>query len=494
MRDTWNAAKVGLLVIAMSAAGWFVYRAVEERAGGGDGYAVYALFDDAQGLIPKSRVLIAGIDVGFIRDISLEGRQARVDIEIEPGVELHEDATITQKSASILGEALLVIDPGTLAAPTLDDGDRIAVAAGAPSTDDILTSVGETALSVQRIAAQMERAFGTDEGGEQMQSALVNLSGALEAINRTIRANEQVVGNTLESLEDTTTAAGPRLVRILDNVERVTAELRDIAAADQDALETDDGSVSGTVASIRRSADELEGVLGDIREVSGRVARGEGTVGRLTEDEALIDEVEGVVRGVNDFVAPIGRLQTIVELRSEWNFLSNTLKSYVSLRLQPREDRYYLIQFVNDPRGLTRFTETTIRRSPPADDEVPVQQVTEVTTSDEFRFTLMLAKRVAFATFRFGILESTGGIGADLHFFDDALEINTDLFAMGEQTVPRFRVRAAYEIVSKLWVLAGADDVFDTDADFFVGAQLRFNDEDLKSILPFAGVSSIGGG
>jgi phospholipid/cholesterol/gamma-HCH transport system substrate-binding protein len=38
-----------------------------------------------------------------------------------------------------------------------------------------------------------------------------------------------------------------------------------------------------------------------------------------------------------------------------------------------------------------------------------------------------------------------------------------------------------------LWLLGGVDDIFsDTRRDYFVGLQLKFNDEDLKTILPFA--------
>ena len=47
-----------------------------------------------------------------------------------------------------------------------------------------------------------------------------------------------------------------------------------------------------------------------------------------------------------------------MELRSEYNFLANTLKTYFSLRLEPREDRYFLIQLVDDPRGDISVTET----------------------------------------------------------------------------------------------------------------------------------------
>ena len=106
-------------------------------------------------------------------------------------------------------------------------------------------------------------------------------------------------------------------------------------------------------------------------------------------------------------------------------------------------------------------------------------------TNDAFRFTLQFAKRVHFATFRFGILESTGGLGLDFHLLNDHLEINTDAFALGEQKYARLRIALAYEVLQRLWIVGGMDDMLNESRDFFLGAQLRFNDEDLKSILPF---------
>ncbi len=493
MRDTWRSAKVGILVVLVIAATYGVWRVVDETAGGEGGYTVWAVFRDAQGLVPKSRVVIAGIQVGYIEDIRLWGSRARVDIHIDEGVHLYDDALVTKRSASILGESLLHVVPGTRGRAELGDGDRIEVVEGAPDTDDIMRSVGETARSVQRIAAQMERVFGTQTGGDQMASALQNLSEALEAVNRTIQQNEEVISATLRNLEETTDVAGPQLVRILDNVETVTSDVRDIIGQNREGLTEAGGNVNDTVASINRSAHQLEEVMDDIEEITGRTAAGEGTIGRLTSDEHLIDEVEGIAEGVGDIVGPISRLQTIVELRSEYNLLANTFKNYVSLRIQPREDRYYLIQIVDDPRGLTQFEQTTVRRSPPPDGEPASYTETRVTTSDAFRFSLQFAKRIAFATFRFGIVESTGGVGLDLHLFDDDLEVNLDLFAFGDDAFPRLRTRVAYEIVSRLWILGGVDDALNDSADFFLGAMLRFNDDDLKSILPFVPASAAGG-
>jgi len=91
-------------------------------------------------------------------------------------------------------------------------------------------------------------------------------------------------------------------------------------------------------------------------------------------------------------------------------------------------------------------------------------------------------------TGRFGFKESTGGIGVDTHLLDDRFEIRQDLFGFGEQIVPRWRVALSYEFIRKLWLLGGVDNILSDDRrDYFFGLQLRFNDEDLKSVLPFAG-------
>ncbi len=485
MRETYNAAKVGLLTLVTVALSIAIYRYVDESSSGGEGYQVYAIFDDVQGLVPKSRVLVAGIPVGTIESIRLEGDRARVDLRIQDEVKLYRDATVGQRSASLLGETLLVIRPGAPKLPPLEDGDQIATEPKAAGTDDIIKTVGAIAESVQKVTTQLERAFGNDVAGQQMADALKSLTEALDSVNRTVKSNESVVSNTLRNFETITTDAAPKIDRILTHIEEVTNDIKVIVGKNAEGVGDGLGRVDDTIASIQRSAHELEVVMKDIREVTERTAQGKGTIGRLTEDESLIDEVQGVVEGLNDVVAPIARLQTIVRLRSEYNFLANTFKNYVGLRLQPREDRYYAFELINDPRGRTTFTQRQVRVSPPPDGEPEFYQETVSETQDSFRFSLIFAKRLYFATFRFGILESTGGLGLDLHFLDDHLEVNSDVFAIGEQQFARVRVALAYEVVQRLWIVGGMDDMLNESRDFFLGAQLKFNDEDLKSILPF---------
>ena len=480
-----KAAKVGLFVIVVTAAGFYVYRFVSRTTGTAGGYTVFAELKDAIGLAPQSRVMMAGIAVGSIQSIRLDrGGLARVDVRMGPDVALHEDATVARRMTSLLGEYFLALTPGTEGRPTLHDGDEIKTVIEPITTDQILLDVGRIADRVKLVSENLATVFGSPEAQEQMRDTLKHLAAVTEALNDTVRENRETIRKTLLNVEGIADRSGPQLQKILENVRQITEDVRNLLAENQGDVKGSVGKVRETVDRVERASVNLESALSHINSVAARIDKGEGTVGRLTKDEALIDEVQGVVEGVGDFVGSISRLQTIVGLRSDYNFVANTIKSYVELRLQPAEDKYYLIEVVSDPRGRTTFEQIDVDTSDPTR-PAHYREVRTV-TSNALRFSLMFAKRIGPFTGRFGFKESTGGIGLDTHLLKDRFEIQQDLFGFGEELQPRWRVALSYEFVKRLWMLAGADDIFSRDRrDYFIGLQLRFNDQDLKGMLPF---------
>lgn len=491
-RDSATALKVGALVILTSVVGYVAYRQVDERSGSASGRKAYALLDNAQGLVPKSRVMIAGIPVGTIERIHLWQGRARVDLSINDEVTLYDDASIEKRSGSVLGESFLAISPGTEGLAPLPPGSEIKNVLPATGVDALLDDFKVTSKNIREITNQLQGAFGTERAGAQMAQSLESLTSALQAIERTIAQNEAVVTEAIESVRDTTSAAGPRLVAVLESVQRSSENIERLLAQNSGSLDTALGTAGETAESLRSAAASLDEALTDVKAITKATAEGKGTIGRLTQDEDVADDVEATVDDISEFVGSISRLQTIIGLRTEYNLLSGDFKSYFSLRIQPREDRYYLVQIVDDPRGFLEEVTTEVETNPPPDG-VPASYTERRTiTRDRFRFSLMMAQRISFLTLRFGILESSGGLGIDTHLLRDALELSTDLFGFGENDLPRVRLRLAYEILNKFWLVTGVDDVLNDTNDIFVGAMLRFNDEDLKSILPFVGGSVSG--
>src|SRR5690606_22061923 len=129
-----TAAKVGLFAAVMVVAGFLIWRFVNKTAASRDGYTVYVLLDDATGIAKHSQVKIAGIPVGNIDDVRLEGGKARIDIKMNPDVPLFDDAAVAKQSSSLLGEYFLAIAPGTSGKPQLEDGDQIKIVIEAATT------------------------------------------------------------------------------------------------------------------------------------------------------------------------------------------------------------------------------------------------------------------------------------------------------------------------------------------------------------------------
>jgi len=501
MAKVTQAAAIGLFLVVAAGATYLVTKTIGPRVRGGKGYVVHSYLRDASGIAKNSRVTIAGIAVGQVEDIRLENGRARIDVRMSPEVVLHRTATLGVKSASLLGENVVVLSEG-FGDPAKQDGDELQTLAEGRSLEDLKESVGRISDLIEKVAVQLASSMGTDEAGAHMSAILRNLAQASEAIDDTIRENRNVLHSTLQNVDEISRRSSPELQKILSNVRSITDDVKELlSSSSREGFAGLDGGVlaggqppqGGELRSaaerISRASKSLESALSHIDSIAERIDRGEGTVGRLTKDDDLVTEVQGVAEGVNEYVASLRRLQTVVGLRSDYNFSANTVKSYVELRLQPREDKYYLVEFINDPRGKTTITQTDTDTTNPNDP--PHYRTVTTSTTDAFRFTVQFARRLGPFTGRFGIKESTGGIGLDTHLFSNRLEIVQDLFGFGEELRPRYRLYAGFELLHRLWLLGGADHIVLADRrDYFLGLQLRFTDDDLKTILPFVGSSA----
>src|SRR5512140_440754 len=136
MAKVTQAAKVGLFLVGTAVAGFVIYRTVSKEVGGGGGYVVHAYVKDATGIANHSRVAIAGIPVGSIEKISLEQGRARIDVRVAKDTVLFSNARLGIKSASLLGENIVILTAGT-DEPKKKDGDEIETMPDARSVEDL---------------------------------------------------------------------------------------------------------------------------------------------------------------------------------------------------------------------------------------------------------------------------------------------------------------------------------------------------------------------
>jgi phospholipid/cholesterol/gamma-HCH transport system substrate-binding protein len=79
----------------------------------GQGYSIYANFDNASGLKTGAAVEVAGVEVGRVTGIKVTPQyQARVSMKLQPRVKIHDDAIASIRTKGIIGDKFVKLSPG----------------------------------------------------------------------------------------------------------------------------------------------------------------------------------------------------------------------------------------------------------------------------------------------------------------------------------------------------------------------------------------------
>jgi phospholipid/cholesterol/gamma-HCH transport system substrate-binding protein len=104
---------VGLFVLAgILCLGYLSIKLGKMEVVGGKGYEIYAIFSNSGGVKQGSNIVIAGVEVGRVKGISLENYQARIILSLSPEVKIQEDAIASIKTKGLVGEKYIEITPG----------------------------------------------------------------------------------------------------------------------------------------------------------------------------------------------------------------------------------------------------------------------------------------------------------------------------------------------------------------------------------------------
>ncbi|MGQ9509417.1 MAG: outer membrane lipid asymmetry maintenance protein MlaD [Thermodesulfobacteriota bacterium] len=104
---------VGLFVlVGLLCLGYLAIKLGRMEIIGEKGYEIYALFSNTGGIKTGSSVVLAGVEVGRVKSISLENYQAKIVLTLQPEVKIQEDAIASIKTKGLVGEKYIEIIPG----------------------------------------------------------------------------------------------------------------------------------------------------------------------------------------------------------------------------------------------------------------------------------------------------------------------------------------------------------------------------------------------
>jgi phospholipid/cholesterol/gamma-HCH transport system substrate-binding protein len=233
-----------------------------------------------------------------------------------------------------------------------------------------------------------------------------------------------------------------------------------------------------SMENVREATRNADLALASIESMTRKIERGEGTLGKLVTDDSMYKNIDTAAKGISDYTSRVERMRTIVGFRSEYLFPDT--KNYFTLEIKPTADKSYIIELNNDPYG--KYTRTVYTTTPPGGD------VVAETYEDKFKFSIMYAKRWGNLAVRAGLIESTGGVGADYYLFDDTVKFGVEAFNFNSKELQNenthVKATASYNINKVIFLNAGYDNMLNAERKAaFVGIGIRFDDDDLKYLL-----------
>ena len=468
--------KVGLLTIfATTVTIWGIVRTDDRPDGALEGYQLIAYFPSVEGVFPTTQVKIAGVSVGSVRKVELEGDIAKVTLEMSGSVRLAADSMGELKGEGVLGDKFIRVTPGR-ADKVLQEGDTLSSAPPAKGLDDIQAQVADIAVNAAAITESIR--------------SMVEDPVLRDSLTRTV-TNVEMLSQDLRTI---TNANREDLEVIAKNLVELSNTLNTLVNRTGDDVESE-------MATIRSVTQKLDGTLTHVNALAERIDNGEGTIGKLINDSSTVDSLNSTLAKVETTVDSITGLKTQVYYDgavylgtdpSEDGFTDNPVsgssKSTIGLIISPRDDYSYIFGFTGHPLGSFSSEQHLYSDTGTS--------YTEVVKSEDFRLTFQFSKRWQNVAARLGVKESSGGVGLDVFLARDRVKLSADIYDFTYASwpvldgTPNLTLAARVSPWDRVYVSAGWENAIFGLRHGFVGAGFSFTDDDIKWVfaaLPFPG-------
>jgi phospholipid/cholesterol/gamma-HCH transport system substrate-binding protein len=482
----------------------------------GQKFTAWALFHDGSRLALGSPVRIAGVRVGEIDQLTIEGDFARIDLKLRDDLDIPVDSWITKRAESAFGDSYLELipsipEPGAPTARRLRSGDQIVHVDEGSSTDTTLRTIARTmpkidqGLDTVHDFAMDGRRWANGALKESLDNAdrwlaEGNIDRPIEAADRAMEGFERGT----ERAANAVVGARPDFDHALDRYNKGLTNARTSIADFKKSFREGMANARDGMDRLDEPAQEYADITAAIDQGSGEDWK--GTLGRLVNNPKTYDDLADITEDARDAFSSFNQLKSWLGLRGELNVFGAP-RVYLTAEIRARNDKFYLIELEKGPLG-----------------SIPADQLHDVVNAQSFnryqeiddsvRYTLQFGKLMfGHLQLRGGIKESTFGFGADVLLNNGKLRFESDLFGSFSYT-PRLKVSAALAVFRSLYILGGVDDVLNDPGslrivngnspvpqqfaslrygrNYFVGAALHFDDADLTTIVRVYGAMLAG--
>jgi phospholipid/cholesterol/gamma-HCH transport system substrate-binding protein len=229
-------------------------------------YIINTNVDNAGGIRKGDPVQMRGVNIGRIMGFQISQQGVKIDLEIEGEFKIPTDSRVDLVSAGLLGGMKADVIPGN-ATTYVKYGDALP-----GRTEKGLADIDAEQLSNQAedVMARVQRLLADDTIGNvngstaELRTLLRELNGTVVSQRKELVALTASLRRSSAGLEKTTNA--PELERSIKRLDGISARMDEVTQT------------------LDRGTRSLESVM-------ARVEKGEGSLGKLTKDDALYDNM-----------------------------------------------------------------------------------------------------------------------------------------------------------------------------------------------------------
>lgn len=255
----------------------------------------FAKFDNVEGLAASNPVSINGLKVGQVDQIipvtDKDGKiHFVVKVTIDDGFEFSKKSTIEIFEPGLMSGKEMRVNLA-YGQPMAKDGDTLSGSFTLSMMNNISSQVGPVKDQLQIVLKRVDSLTNNanqilnDDNKAEIKALLINLNRTVASFEGTSRQTNALLANN-----------DPRVQKVLDNANLATLSAKTtIDKYGRVADEVDVQKLNKTIDKLSVTADKLNGVVSGIQ-------NGEGSLGKLTKDEQLYNNLNTSAENLNKLI------------------------------------------------------------------------------------------------------------------------------------------------------------------------------------------------
>ena len=264
----------------------------------------YAVYDNTEGLLPAKPVNMNGYQVGVVDEIDmLKGTSGKLIVTLkifEKNLQIPLNTQAQIYNTSFLGEKSIQLILGN-SSVYAESGDTLVADIQLGLSDEINKQLGPIRNKAERLLASLDttvsllQGFLGNENQDQFRSSFQSFRGTFNSLERSAKDIEGMIGENRK-----------RVGQIMINLESISTNLENnneqITSILQNFDQISDSIAKADIASTMKKLNEASR---HTEEILGKINRGEGSLGKLVNDDKLYDNLEDASNSLNRLLLDI---------------------------------------------------------------------------------------------------------------------------------------------------------------------------------------------